>query len=110
MKSLFLAASIVMFGATAQSAVLDFDTLMGFDNGLFAYRANVYEEDGFRLTASPDIGSATYLQWTAAYNADPNGYALSHNYTATTSLLERIGGGVFDLLSICRVPHDCAVI
>lgn len=102
MKKLIAAALLgaASFAAPAGAAVIDFDGLGG--PGSYNCYGPTLVTQGYSFTNSG--GSCGLIAWgddTPQYNADPNGYTLSHNISNTTTIvMEQVGGGTFDLASI----------
>jgi hypothetical protein len=79
--------------AQAATVVVDFNTLTP-TNGNIGFQANPYQEDGFRL----DAGTGSFISYHGAHGS--GSVELLNLQQGAVTTLTRIGGGVFDLLSI----------
>lgn len=92
----FCSALFGMNAAQASEVEIDFDSDPSFHFGI----GSPYQQEGFQITNSQDNYNGLLFWGTEPYNADPDGNTLSHNYGGTTMTLTKIGGGLFDFISI----------
>lgn len=102
-STIAMAAAFLVVGAvtSASATVINFDTYFPETNPESDIKGigEVITVDGFQF--DPGL-TGQYIQWSIGtpQNADPKGHTLSHNYAGTTTTMTKVGGGLFDLLSI----------
>lgn len=99
LKRLMLAAGAalsVMCGAAQAATTLTFDELPA------SYYAQTVVSQGYQfddLVANSPIALFTW-DATSTYNADPGGRTLNNNFFQSTITLSKVGGGLFDFVSV----------
>jgi hypothetical protein len=88
-----------MSAVSAQAAVVDFNELT---HGGGAVAVQPLTSGGFTFSTTPAPGPGTLIVWGSAnpFNLDPGGAAVSVNRRSAIVNVSRVGGGIFDLVSI----------
>jgi len=88
--------SLLCGASAAQATTLTFDELP------YGFYAQTVVSQGYQFDDFDANSSIALFTWEpgSAYSADPDGQTLNNNYFRSTITLSKVGGGLFDFVSV----------